>query len=364
MRNLILYMSFLFLLISLLSCSHEDDFPEDYLVVYEHTINDTISNKDSTQKYDTLIVVTDTISHKDSVNNSDSLKTVADTINIDTCSQSPTAIKKDTLVVSYEKYMDITTSFGNEQGGACYDKYFFQGYANNAALGVFDLEKKCFICKIDIPEPTASANIHVNTINFGSQHMHEDDFFPLLYICSGYPKYINGIPCSYIYVYRIIKDNTNNWGAKLVQTITLKDFGVWTEGIIDNDHNYLWVKYSENGYKFASFPIPGIESGDITLQKENALTKISVKVPPFTSSNQGHLYYDNKILMVSGISPNTQKLAYIVINLSTQTIELIIDLAEIGLTSEPENVFFYKDQLMIGYRRAIYKFNVRPLNYN
>lgn len=339
-------------MISLLSCSQPDDFLEDYLIVYEHTVNDTISKKDSTGSTDTLVIVVDSISNKDSINNADNN------------TQNPTIIKKDTLLVSYEKYMDITTSLGNEQGGACYDKYFFQGYANNTALGVFDLEKKTFICKIDIHEPAASSNIHVNTINFGSQHMHEDDFFPLLYICSGYPKYINGIPCSYIYVYRIIKDNTNNWGAKLVQTITLKDFGVWTEGIIDNDHNYLWVKYSENGYKFASFPIPGIESGDITLQKENALTIISVKVPPFTSSNQGHLYYDNKILMVSGISPNTQKLAYIVINLSTQTIELIIDLAEIGLTSEPENVFFYKDQLMIGYRRAIYKFNVRPLNYN
>lgn len=345
-------MSFLFLMISLLSCSQPDDFLEDYLIVYEHTVNDTISKKDSTGSTDTLVIVVDSISNKNSINNADNN------------TQNPTIIKKDTLLVSYEKYMDITTSLGNEQGGACYDKYFFQGYANNTALGVFDLEKKTFICKIDIHEPAASSNIHVNTINFGSQHMHEDDFFPLLYICSGYPKYINGIPCSYIYVYRIIKDNANNWGAKLVQTITLKDFGVWTEGIIDNDHNYLWVKYSENGYKFASFPIPGIESGDITLQKENALTEISVKVPPFTSSNQGHLYYDNKILMVSGISPNTQKLAYIVINLSTQTIELIIDLAEIGLTSEPENVFFYKDQLMIGYRRAIYKFNVRPLNYN
>ena len=343
-------MSFLFLMITFLSCSQPDDFLEDYLVVYEHSVNDTISKKDSLGSTDTLVIVVDSISHNDSIN-----KTGTNT-------QNQTIIKRDTLIVSYEKYMDITASLGNEQGGACYDKFFFQGYANNAALGVFDLEKKSFICKIDIHEPAASSNIHVNTINFGSQRMYEDDFFPLLYICSGYPKYINGIPCTYIYVYRIIKDNTNSWGAKLVQTITLKDFGIWTEGIIDNDHNYLWVKYSENGYKFASFPIPRIESGDITLQKEEALTTISVKVPPFTSSNQGHLYYDNKILMVSGISPNTQKLAYIVISLSTQTIELIIDLAEIGLTSEPENVFFYKDQLMIGYRRAIYKFNVRPLN--
>lgn len=363
MRNLILYMSFLFLLISLLSCSHEDDFLEDYLVVYEHTINDTISNKDSTQKYDTLIVVTDTISHKDSVNNSDSLKTVADTINTDTCSQSPTAIKKDTLVVSYEKYMDITTSFGNEQGGACYDKYFFQGYAKNESFGVFDLEKKTFICKIDIHEPAAGAYIHVNTINFGSSRMYEDDFFPLLYVCSGYTKNIKGSPCSFIYVYRIQKhsnaDNTEIFTIELVQTITLKGFGSWTDGILDNEHNVLWIKY---GYRLASFPLPRPEDGDITIQCENALSDFTFGTYPFKSSNQGHLYHDNKIMIVSGISANTQKLAFIVINLLTQNIELVIDLAEIGLTSEPENVFFYKDQLMIGYRTAIYKFNVRPIN--
>lgn len=347
-------MSFLFIMISLLSCSHEDDYLEDYLVVYEHTVNDTTFNKDSTSITDTLIIVVDTISHKDSINNTD------------TNAQNSTIIKKDTLLVSYEKYMNISPYDSNGQGGACYDKYYFQGYAGNAAIGVYDLEKKTAICKIDIPEPAASANIHVNTINFGSHRLYEDDYFPLLYVCSGYTEKVNGIPCSFIYVYRIIKktnkSHTEKFSAELVQTITLKDFGVWTEGIIDNDHDWLWIKYG--GYIFAPFIIPNIDNGNVTIQKEDALSSFAIEGQSFTSSNQGHLYHDNKILLVSGISPNTQKLAYIVINTLTHTRELVIDLAEIGLRDEPENVFFYKNQLMIGYRRAIYKFNIRPLNNN
>lgn len=322
-------------MISFLSCSHEDDYIEDYLVVDEYTVNDTISNKDS-------------------INNTD------------TNAQNQIIIKKDTFLISYEKYMNISPYGSNGQGGACFDKYYFQGYAGNAAIGVYDLERKTAICKIDILEPATNSDIHVNTMNFGSHRVYENDFFPLLYICSGYTKKINGIPCSFIYVYRIIrvinKDHTENISAELVQTITLKDFGVWTEGIIDNDHSWLWVKFDQ--YRYASFPLPRIEDGDVVIKKEDALMDFSLGAQPFSSSGQGHLYHDNKILSVSGISPNSQKLAFIVINTISCKIDSIIDLAEIGLRDEPENVFFYKNQLMIGYRTSIYKFDVLPLNDN
>ena len=126
----------------------------------------------------------------------------------------------------------------------------------------------------------------------------------------------------------------------------------------------LWIKYEPNGpsgeYRYASFPMPNLENGDVTITKEDALTDFSLGIQPFTSSNQGHLYHEDKILLVSGTSYKTQKIAFIIINILTHTRELVIDLAEIGLTSEPENVFFYKDQLMIGYRGAVYKFNLYP----
>lgn len=274
----------------------------------------------------------------------------------------------ETIKLSYEKYMALTPSYGSEQGAACYGNYLFQGYTNNAVLGGYDLGKKSAICKLDIPAPVASSSTHVNTVNFGNERYSKDDYFPLLYISSGYTKNIEGTPCSFIYVYRICKfnnsDGTEGFQIEFVQTITLKGFGSWTEGVTDNDHNVLWIKYEPNGtsgeYKYASFPMPKLEDGDVTLLREDALNDFSIGIQPFSSSNQGHLYHDNKILLVSGTSYNTQKIAFIVINTITKTRELVIDLAEIGLLAEPENVFFYNNQLMIGYRGAIYKFNLFP----
>lgn len=279
-------------------------------------------------------------------------------------------IVKDTIKVSYERYMGIIPAVVTSQGAASYGKYLFQGYSTNNLLKVFDLEKKISLCTIDLPASTASGNTHANTINFGSERISPDDYFPLLYVSSGYTKNVNGSKCSSIYIYRIRKcnnsDDNESFHIEFVQTITLKGFGSWTEGIIDNDHNTLWIKYEPNGtngeYRYASFPMPKIEDGDITIVKENAITDFSLGVQPFTSSNQGHIYFNNKIILVSGTSPSTQKLALIVINTITQKRELLVDLAEIGLRSEPENVFFYNGQLMIGYKGAVYKFNINNVS--
>ncbi len=330
----------LFLLVPFVSCSHADDVLEEYVIEIERTIKDTTTNNDS-------------------INNPS-----------DNNSTNTVVVVKDTIKLSYEKYMNLTPSFGTVQGAACYEKYLFQGYSNNAALGVYDLENKTVLCKLDIPGPEPNSNTHANTVNFGNERLSPDDYFPLLYISSGYTKKINGTPCSFIYVYRISKynnyDGTEGFHIEFVQTITLKGFGSWTEGIPDNDHNLLWIKYEPMGtngeYRYASFSMPKLENGDVTVTKDNALTDFSLGIQPFTSSNQGHIYYDNKILLVSGGSLETHKKAYIIINLLTQTRELVIDLAEIGLNYEPENLFFYNNQMMIGYSHAIYKFNLYPIS--
>ena len=320
------------------SCTHGNDIFDEYKVEIERVLT---TPNDST--------------NNDSIDN-DSINRVV--------------FVKDTITVSYQKYMNLTPSYGGVQGAACYGKYMFQGYSSNAALGVYDLEKKSAICKLDIPAPAASSRTHANTINFGTERLSPEDYFPLLYINSGYTSSANGVPCSFIYVYRVCKytnlDGTEGFQIEFVQTITLKGFGSWTEGIPDNDHNVLWIKYEPNGtngeYRYASFPMPKLEDGDVTISKEDSITDFSLGIQPFTSSNQGHLYYDDRILLVSGTSYKTQKLAFIIINTITKTRELVIDLAEIGLLAEPENVFFYNDQLMIGYSSSIYQLNIYPIN--
>ena len=346
MKKFVTLTFLLFSFISLFSCGHESDLLEEYLIEIERPDSSSISPKDTTN-----------------IPPKDSTYIPKDT----TTNNGQGTTNKDTIYCSYEKYMNISTSYGIGQGGACYDKFFFQGYSNNAAIGIFDLEKKVCLGKIDISEPTPSSTIHVNTMNFGSQKYNKNDFFPLLYISSGYTKNVDNKTLSFIYVYRIIRDSkTEAFTATLIQTISLNGFGTWTEGILDNDHDILWIKYEPNSsggeYRYASFNVPKYESGDIILNKEDYLTDFTLGIQPFTSSNQGYIYYKDKLLLVSGTSATTQKLAFIVINLKTQTRELVIDLSEIGLRSEPENLFFYKDQLMIGYRNAIYKFNVRYLN--
>ena len=303
-----------------LSCTHADSLYNEYMVEIERP--DTTSN------------INDSTSHDQT--------------------------KKDTLFLSYEKYIHLSPTVSSSQGGACYGKYFIQCYASNPAIEIYDLEKKTYLCKIVNPYP--GTRTHANTAFFGNQKISPDDYFPLLYICSGNSTNVNKKPCSFIHAYRIIKydnaDGSEEWDAQYVYTITLSGFGSWTEGVIDNDKNLLWVK--DNGCYYSSFKMPNYEGGNVTIYRDDAITSFSVDPQPFTSSPQGHLFHDNKILLVSGTSPKTQKLAFIVINTLTQTRELVIDLLEIGLDGEPENIFIYKDQLMIGYRGPIYKFNLYP----
>lgn len=351
MRKILFVIALFIFLPLILSCSHADDVLKEYILEVERTIKDTTTNNSTPN---------------DSTNN-DSLNKPSDnnTTNI-------VVVVKDTIKLSYEKYMQLTPSYGTGQGAACYGKYLFQGYSNNAVLGVYDLEKKTVLCKLDIPGPEPTSSTHANTVNFGNERVSPDDYFPLLYISSGYTKKINGSSCSFIYVYRISKynnsDGTEGFYIEFVQTITLKGFGSWTEGILDNEHNLLWIKYEPDGtdgeYRYASFHIPKLENGDITILREDFITDFSLGVQPFKSSNQGHLFNDNKILLVSGTSLTSQKLAFIIINTLTQTRELVLDLASIGLTNEPENLFYYNNQLMIGYRGAIYKFQLSPLSKN
>lgn len=310
-----------------LSCSYGEVTEDERTIEVERTIADTTTNKNDTNDTTNSVIVV-----------------------------------KDKIKLSYERYMRLQCTVASAQGAACYGKYLIQCFAGNTAMEVFDLEEKMYVTKIKSPYP--GTKTHANTAFFGNQRVSPDDYFPLLYICSGYSSNVNKKPCSFIHAYRIIKydnaDGSEGWNAEYVFTITLSGFGSWTEGVIDNDNNILWVK--DRGCYFSSFKMPNYEDGNVTINRDEASTTFTVGTQPFTSSNQGHLFNDNKILIVSGKSSETDTIAFIVINTVAQTRELVIDLAEIGLSNEPENLFFYRDQLMIGYRASLYKFNLYPMN--
>lgn len=270
--------------------------------------------------------------------------------------------------VLFQKYMSLSPVAGGQaQGSACYGDFFFQGYNYNAQISIYNLKEKRYLTTIPITAPAPSSRCHVNTINFGSQKYSEDDFFPLLYVCSGYPT--NGI--SYIYGYRIIRttgEGREEFSVSLVQTISLSGFGSWTEGIIGSRRGDMWIKYSKNGlYHYARYNMPLLEEGDVTIEISDSSHIIQLDKFPSNSSNQGHLFANDKILLVSGVPSWGEELAFISINTLSGEREYIIDLKKIGLinpnnpsddTFEPEGVIIYDGIIMICYRTAIYSFNV------
>ena len=269
----------------------------------------------------------------------------------------------DSLFCTFQEYMSLQP-VAKVQGGACYGDYFIQGYETNEFITIYNLKTKSYVTTLYIPAPPPSSKTHSNTLNFGVQKYDENDDFPLLYISSGYRT--NNI--SYIYVYRIFKNSKedSDFSVSLVQTISLCGFNSWTEGIIDVENNFLWIKYEPQGvYGYAKYALPSIESSQVSINYEDYLQDFRLERQP-NGSNQGHLFDNNRILLVSGVPSGGHTLAFISINTITQQRELILDLTKVGLHNnnendylEPESLIFYNNQLMICYRYVIYILNIQ-----
>jgi hypothetical protein len=273
----------------------------------------------------------------------------------------------DSLFCTIHKYMSLQP-VAQGQGGACYGDYFIQGYNKNEFITIYDLKEKKYLETLSIPEPSPSSKIHANTLNFGGQKYDEKDYFPLLYVSSGY-KINNSF---YIYVYRLKKDSKEEKGfsISLVQTISLSGFdGTWTEGVIDEENNFLWVvRYTGTGtgiVGYAKFNLPSIFDSEVEISYKDHIQEFILANEP-KSNKQGHLLKNNRMLLVAGIPKEGQMLSFISINTQTEQRELNLDLREVGLHNydvdnyfEPENLFFYNNQLMIGYRKVIYILDIQ-----
>ena len=271
----------------------------------------------------------------------------------------------DSLFCTFQKYMSLQP-IAKVQGGACYGDYFFQGYETNEFITIYNLKTKSHVETLFIPDPPPSSKTHSNTLNFGGQKYDENDDFPLLYVSSGYQT--NKI--SYIYVYRIFKTSKEdiNYSVSLIQTISLSGFNTWTEGIIDAENNYLWVKYEPKGfYGYAKYELPPVTKTQVSINYEDCLQDFKLNRYP-GGSNQGHLFADDRILLVSGVPSARQTIAFVSINTLKEQRELILDLTKVGLHNnnvndyyEPESLIFHNNQLMICYRYVIYILNIQKV---
>lgn len=270
-----------------------------------------------------------------------------------------------------EKYMSLSPSQHeyNAQGGACYGQFFVQAYLGDSYLDVYDVEKKKFYDQIVIGTDKVDKRFHNNTISFGAEKIHELDYFPVLYTCSGATETITS-DVSTILVFRIIgnpeSDQKDNLEAIRVQTIKLKGFGKngWTEAVVDSDHGVLWVKSSENGQLFFSeYKIPSLDYKSVVLNKDNALSVFSLPRLGYSTHYQGGYYWDNYVFLLSGVPSYGEETYLYKVNVQAGRREKIVNLFDQGLINqsnrkddafEPESIFRYDNHFMIAYRRSIY----------
>ena len=266
---------------------------------------------------------------------------------------------------TWEKYMDIS----GVQGSCVHDDILFAfNAASNGSLeaNVYNLSEKSFIQALTFAG-MAVANTHANSVGFGRKYA-ESDEFPLLYISSGYP--ISGTADTQVYCYRI-QGSLGSLAATLIQTITLRGFGTWTEGVVDGDHERLWVKYHSNDYECHN--LPAVSDGDVVInQGAEVIDSISldgVHFPPYVagSSPQGHYYHKGKLIYVSGIpyTEGAESCFLSVINLRGHSRESVIWLEDVGLTNgginnlyEPEGVFFWRGELYITFKTFVAKIKI------
>ena len=235
------------------------------------------------------------------------------------------------------------------QGGACFGDYLFMFTENNTTCWIYNLATNALIQTITIPSEERGfvSNCHCNTVNFGTEYYDANDPFPLIYVSTGYASegYSGAL------VYRVVATTENDvttYSLSLVQTLKIP--ATWSEFIVGGDGD-CYIKYGSSYYRMA---MPALSDGDVTFDFENALSVCQLTSQPSWyngSRNQGHLYHNGKLYLLSGVPASGEASLFIAINLTTGVREVEIDLYNtLGLTSEPEALFIWNGHFCIAFR--------------
>lgn len=252
--------------------------------------------------------------------------------------------------IDYEEIMTLGERYS--QGGDCWGDYFFQFVKNNFQVRIYDLSSKTLIQKVNLAESQRGfvSNCHCNTVCFGAEFYDAEDDFPLIYVSTGYSAdgYTGAL------VYRITRNN-KSFSFTLVQTIRFPvDKSSWTEFIPGDQFAYLCYRSERVIFKV---PMPKLKDGDQIISRNDAVETYQFTPQPdwmATSRNQDRMYYQGKILFVSGVPPGEASV-FIVLNLESRERERIIDFKKIGLTSEPESIFIWQGDICVAFVDKIVK---------
>ena len=241
----------------------------------------------------------------------------------------------------------------SSQGGACYGDFLFLFATNNTTCWIYNLAQNVLLQTYTIPSEERGfvSNCHCNTVNFGTEKYDAGDPFPLIYVSTGYSSdgYTGAL------VYRIIATTENDvtsYSLRLVQTLKMPG-SAWTE-FCTGDDGMCYLCYT-GARKIYKMRMPTLSDGDVIFDLEQALSVYQFTQQPSWfngSSGQNRFYHNGKIYVVSGIPSNpptasSQRSLLIVLDLATETREVIINLQEIGLNGEPETCFIWNGQLCI-----------------
>lgn len=282
---------------------------------------------------------------------------------------------------AFEKYMDLTKSKGNVQGGTCFGNYLFVGYHRNTSMDVYDLSKRAYICSMPMQTPEPKSRCHANTINFGSRFYKQGDEFPLLYVSSGYSISKND-DRSNVYVYRLTKKiyqgDSIAFKSELVQTISVYGSGGWSECVTDNEHDALWFRYDKYVKRcFLKYNVPDVHLKYVDLNplESPALDTIVTKDFRIIKHAQGMLCHEGNLYIPIGVPSWGEEPYLTIVNLDKKDYTHIVNLYDLEMfnrfnlrdnTWEPEFFFVFDGDYYMGYRRSVYYLNmelVKKENY-
>lgn len=262
---------------------------------------------------------------------------------------APTGEEKTVSSLNFEEIMPMSGYLPpTQQGGDCWGVYFFQFVNNNSAVRVYDISTKTLLQTVSIGGTQRGfvPNCHCNTVCFGSEYFDAEDLFPLIYVSTGYPAggYTGAL------VYRIVQHN-GIFFITLVQTIKFPvDNSSWTE-FVPGDDGFAYLCYTSERVIF-KVNMPKLKDGDVIISRDDALETFQFSQQPDwmrTSRNQDRLFYQGKILYITGVPQNGEASALVVLNLQTLMRETIIDFKKNGLSQESESLFICQGDLYVAF---------------
>ncbi len=262
--------------------------------------------------------------------------------------------KEQEMIPSFEELMTLSGHMNpHQQGGDCWGDYFFQFVTNNSVVRVYDLSTKTLVQTVTIGNSQRGfvSNCHCNTVCFGTEYYDVEDTFPLVYVSTGYAAggYTGAL------VYRITQHN-GNFFITLVQTIKFPvDKSSWTE-FIPGEDGFAYLCYTSERIIF-KVAMPKLGDEDVIITRDDAIETYQFTPQPdwmSTSRNQDRLYYQGKILFISGVPPGEAS-AFVALNLETLERETIVDFKKLGLMNESESLFVWQGDLYVAFVDKIVK---------